>query len=259
MTRWVEWCRKAQHRPGARQRIGGNDYGDWLAIGADTPKDLIGTAYFAYSTHLVARSYAAVGKTEEADRYERLFDDIKAAFNKRYVAPDGRIQGNTQCCYAMALKFELLPDALRAKAAQYLEEDIKAHGWHVTTGFVGVSYMLPVLTAGGQTRYGLPSADARHVSLLALLGQAGGHDHLGALGRLDARAGLPGPGHELVQPLFAGLLRAMAVHTVAGIGLDPPQPGYRHVDHPSAPGRRPYLGQGQLTARSAARSPRPGR
>ena len=55
MTRWVEWCR-AHSTDLIRDKDRGNDYGDWLSIGADTPKDLIGTAYFAYSTHLVARS-----------------------------------------------------------------------------------------------------------------------------------------------------------------------------------------------------------
>ena len=41
-----------------REKDRGNDYGDWLSIGADTPKDLIGTAFFAYSTHLVAHPAA---------------------------------------------------------------------------------------------------------------------------------------------------------------------------------------------------------
>ena len=149
MTKWVEYL----HRNSIdliRQRNRGNDYGDWLSIGANTSKELIGTAYFAYSTHLLARSCEALGRVEEARKYEQLFEDIKAAFNKRYVAADGRIQGNTQCAYAMALKFELLPDELRPKAAQYLEEDIQAKGGHLSTGFVGVSYLLPVLTQAGK-------------------------------------------------------------------------------------------------------------
>ena len=37
----------------------------------------------------------------------------------------------------MALKFDLLPEALRPQAAQYLEEDIKAKGGHLSTGFLG--------------------------------------------------------------------------------------------------------------------------
>jgi alpha-L-rhamnosidase len=49
-----------------RDKDRGNDYGDWLSIGADTPKDLIGTAFFAYSTHLVAKCCHALGREAEA-------------------------------------------------------------------------------------------------------------------------------------------------------------------------------------------------
>ena len=149
MTKWVEYLR-AHSTNLIRDKDRGNDYGDWLSQGADTPKELIGTAYFAYSTHLLAKSYRALGREAEAKKYEQMFDEIKAAFNKAYVGTNGRIKGNTQCVYAMALKFELLPDDLRTKAAQYLEEDIKAKGWHLSTGFVGVSYLLPVLTQAGK-------------------------------------------------------------------------------------------------------------
>lgn len=150
MTKWVEYLRA--HSNGLiREKDRGNDYGDWLSIGADTPKDLIGTAYFAYSTHLVARAYEALGRMEEGRKYEQLFEDIKTAFNKRYVTADGRIHGNTQCAYALALKFDLLPGKLQPKAAQYLEDDIRAKGNHLSTGFVGVSYLLPVLTRAGKS------------------------------------------------------------------------------------------------------------
>jgi hypothetical protein len=149
MIRWVEYLRLHSHDL-IREKDRGNDYGDWLSIGADTPKDLIGTAFFAYSTHLVAMSCAALGRTEEAVQYENLFQDIKAAFIKRYVAADGRIRGETQSAYALALKFDLLPEDLRPKAAQHLEDDIIAKGGHLSTGFLGVGCLLPVLTRAGK-------------------------------------------------------------------------------------------------------------
>jgi alpha-L-rhamnosidase len=149
MIKWVEYLRRHSDHL-LRERDRGNDYGDWLSIQADTPKDLLGTAYFAYSTRLVAQSCAAVGRSEDAAKYEQLFQDIKAAFIKRYVAADGRLQGQTQCAYVLALRFDLLPEELRPKAAQYLEDDIKARGWHLSTGFVGVSYLLPVLRQSGK-------------------------------------------------------------------------------------------------------------
>jgi alpha-L-rhamnosidase len=148
MAKWVEYMRQHSNqliRDGDR----GSDYGDWLSINANTPKALIGTAFFAYSTHLLAKSYEAVGQHEEAQKYRQLFEDIKAAFNKRFVAADGRIEGDTQCAYAMALKFDLLPENLRPQAAQRLCDDIKAKGNHLSTGFIGVGYLLPVLTQTG--------------------------------------------------------------------------------------------------------------
>jgi alpha-L-rhamnosidase len=158
MTRWVEYLRTRSNDL-IRDRNRGSDYGDWLSIHADTPKDLIGTAYFAYSTHLLAKSCAALGRSEEAAKYEQLFQDIKTAFIKRYVADDGQIKGDTQTAYLLALKFDLLTEDLQEKALQHLANNIKNKEWHLSTGFVGVGYLLPVLEQNGQD-------DAAHRLLL---------------------------------------------------------------------------------------------
>ena len=124
-------------------------YGDWLAIGADTPKDVIATAFFAYSTKLTAQAAHVLGKEAEAKKYETLFHEIKKAFNKAYVAADGRIKGNTQTCYVMALYFDLLPTDKRRAAADYLVADIKSKKMHLSTGFIGTGLLMPVLAESG--------------------------------------------------------------------------------------------------------------
>jgi alpha-L-rhamnosidase len=43
----------------------------------------------------------------------------------------------------------LVPDDLRAAAAERLVAAIRAAGWHLTTGFAGVGYLLPVLSSAG--------------------------------------------------------------------------------------------------------------
>ncbi len=126
-------------------------FGDWLSIKADTPKDVIFTAYFAHSTKLVARAAKALGKTDDAARYERLFEQIKAAFNKAYVAADGRIKGNTQTCYVLALAFDLVDGENQKRAAQYLIDDIRQRDWHLSTGFIGTKDLMLVLTKIGRT------------------------------------------------------------------------------------------------------------
>ncbi len=148
MVRWIEWCR--EHSTDLiRDRDRGNDYGDWLSIKADTPKDLLGTAYFAHSTQIVAQSLRVLGRDSDAARYEQLFDDIKAAFIAKYVGPDARIHGDTQTGAILALRFGLLPDALRATVADRLVADIRAKDDHLSTGFVGVSHLLPTLDDAG--------------------------------------------------------------------------------------------------------------
>ncbi len=72
MTRWVEWCREHSTNLIRDHDLGGN-YGDWLSQGENTQKDLIGTAYFAYSTSLLAKSYLATGDMALAEKISAAF------------------------------------------------------------------------------------------------------------------------------------------------------------------------------------------
>ncbi|HEY3268831.1 MAG TPA: glycoside hydrolase family 78 protein [Armatimonadota bacterium] len=143
-VRWMERNSKDLLRPA-------EGYGEWLSIGADTPKDVLATAYFAYSTGIVAKAARVLGKTEDAAAYEDLYERVKAAFNKAYVSDDARIEGDTQACYVMALYMDLLPADKRAAAARRLVNDIRARGNHLSTGFIGTGMLNPVLSREGYT------------------------------------------------------------------------------------------------------------
>ena len=244
MTRWVEYCRA--HSTGLiRDKDRGNDYGDWLSIGANTPKDLIGTAYFAYSTRLLAEAYRAVGNTDAAAKYEQLFQDIKTAFIKRYVKDDGHIFGNTQSCYLMALKFDLLPDNLRAKVADLLEADIQAKGGHLSTGFVGVSYLLPVLTEAGkiQTAFRLLMQDTFPAWLFSVK-----HGATTIWERWDGWTpdkGFQDPGMNSFNHYSLGSCGQWLYSAVAGIDQDSEQPGFKKIVI------RPRIGGGMTWAKAS--------
>ena len=60
-------------------------FGDWLSINADTPRDLIGTAFFAYDAHLMAQIASVLGKEEDAAQYRSLFAEVRDAFRNRYL------------------------------------------------------------------------------------------------------------------------------------------------------------------------------
>ena len=122
-------------------------YGDWLNVHDETPKDLIATAYFANSAAIVAKAARALGK--DATPYDKLFDQIRAAFDKAYLLKSGRLAGDTQTAYALALTMDLLPEGARAPAANRLAEPVKASGWHLSTGFLGTPALLRALSENG--------------------------------------------------------------------------------------------------------------
>ncbi|MPY58734.1 Bacterial alpha-L-rhamnosidase [Streptomyces spongiae] len=124
-------------------------YGDWLNVDDETPKDVIATAYFAHSADLAARMAKVLGK--DPDPYLDLFGRVREAFRKAYVSADGRVKGDTQTAYVLALSMNLLPDASRKAAADRLVALIEARDWHLSTGFLGTPRLLPVLTDTGHT------------------------------------------------------------------------------------------------------------
>ena len=154
MKAWVDYMRRqAGHRYLYNT---GFTYGDWLAFattrsdypGATTDKDLIQTAYFAHSADLLAKAAAVLGKTEDAAQYQSLVTNIKAAFLREFVTPNGRLSSNTQTAYTLALAFDLLPESMRAQAAARLAADVRKFG-HLTTGFLGTPELCWVLSNSG--------------------------------------------------------------------------------------------------------------
>jgi alpha-L-rhamnosidase len=149
MARWMEYLHEGNPDLIRNNRMG-NNYGDWLSPKGDhTPKHLLATAYWAYDAKLMAEMAEATGRHDDAKEYSDLGERIKAAFNGAYVAPDGKIEGDTQTCYLLALHMDLLPDELRSIAAEHLVRAIEREDWHLSTGFVGVGYLCPVLTEAG--------------------------------------------------------------------------------------------------------------
>lgn len=125
-------------------------YGDWVNIDDPTPLDLVTTAYHAYDASLMAQIADALGKEEDARKYRELFENIKAAFSAEFVDGQGRIKGDSQTAYLMALGYDLLPEDLRPVATERLVGKIAANDYCLSTGFLGLKMLIPTLTEVGQ-------------------------------------------------------------------------------------------------------------
>lgn len=156
MKAWVEYIR-AQGEDEYLWNTGFH-FGDWLGLDAKensyvgaTPKELIATAFYAYSTELLAKTAAVIGKPEDALKYEALHEKIVLAFRQEFVTPNGRVASPTQTAYTLALMFELLEEKDRHRTAKMLADHIEGNGVHLTTGFVGTPYLCLVLSRFGYT------------------------------------------------------------------------------------------------------------
>ncbi|MFJ4749068.1 alpha-L-rhamnosidase [Streptomyces albogriseolus] len=136
-----------QHSDGLLRSADG--FGDWLNVDDETPKDVIATAYFAHVADLAARMAHELGR--DPAPHENLYGRIRDAFQRAYIDAAGRVKGDTQTAYVLALSMGLVPDELRDAAAARLVALIEARDWHLSTGFLGTPRLLPVLTDTGHT------------------------------------------------------------------------------------------------------------
>jgi alpha-L-rhamnosidase len=149
MARWMHYLAEANPNFLRKNRLN-NSYGDWLSINAETPRDLLATAFWAHDAKLMSAMAKAIGRTSDQQTYLSLFNSVKSAFQKAYISEDGHMQGKTQTDYVLALAFDLMPENLRDRAAQYLVDDINERKGHLSTGFIGVKYLNPVLSESGK-------------------------------------------------------------------------------------------------------------
>jgi alpha-L-rhamnosidase len=148
-------------------RIGG--FGDWLQPyrhnkrRGDTSSLLVGNAFYARSTWILAKSAEVLGREDDAQKYLAKFEEIKEAFTGRYLSDDGTIrmdadvggrhhvEPETQAACLFALAFHLVPtEAEKSVVAQLVRLIDEADG-HLRTGIQGTPLLVPTLDRFGQS------------------------------------------------------------------------------------------------------------
>jgi len=224
MGEWIEYCKDTTKGTLLRPAEG---YGDWLSINADTPKDVLATAYFAHSTNLVAEIAEVLGKADDTKKYGQLFEDIRTAFNNAYVAASGRIKGDTQTVYVLALAFDLLPKEKRPMAAQHLVDNIRDRNWHLSTGFVGTKDLMATLNTIGETDV---AYHLFHNETFPSWGFSIQHGATSIWERWDGwtpEKGFQDPGMNSFAHYSFGAVFEWVFRTIGGIDTD--GPAYKHI------------------------------
>ena len=125
-----------------------NIFGDWLSVEKAEDAEVISQCFFGLSAKLISRMFAILGDTKNAEQYEVYYQKIKQVFRENYLYQYGKIKGDSQTVYAFSLSVGFVDaDEIKSQFISTLERN----DYKLTTGFIGVKYLLPALCEIGET------------------------------------------------------------------------------------------------------------
>ncbi|MBI4514520.1 MAG: family 78 glycoside hydrolase catalytic domain [Deltaproteobacteria bacterium] len=255
MAAWVEFAARAaasaRHpsrverapEPAPHERCiwdSGFHFGEWLEPGQSLADAIslavasdhgaLATAYLYRSASELAQMAAVLGRRADAERYGRLAESARAAWQREFIGGGGRITPHTQATLVRALAFDLVPQELRAPAANDLVALIRAAGTHLGTGFLSTAFLLPVLADTGhlEVAYELLFQDTEPSWLL--MSARGSTTIWEEWGGID----VDGVAHASLNHYSKGAVISFLHRYVAGLQIV--EPGYRRFRVAPRPG-----------------------
>ena len=230
-------------------------FGDWLAfastrsdyMGAYTVKDLIATAYYSYSSSIVAKTAAVLGHEEDVQYFAGLSEQIKEAFRQEFVTPNGRLVAHTQTAYTLALAFDMLEDETARKSAAFLAGDVEQFE-HITTGFLGTPLISLTLTDIGRNDLAYELLNRKEYPSWLYPVTMGATTIWERWDGQKPDSTFQNPGMNSFNHYAYGAIGKWLYQVVAGIGIDEQAPGYKHIII------HPQPGGGLTSARATHRS-----
>ncbi len=214
-------------------KMGG--FGDWLqphakGTSGDTPRELLGTAFYAQASRILAGTAGLLGKPDDAKKYQAEAEAVSAAFGKHYFGADGRLQNapETQTAYILALHFKLVPPDLVTQAEANLLRLIDEAGGHLRTGFLGTPYLAQVLDKAGrpEVAYSLLFKET-YPSWFYSINQ-GATTMWERWDSYTKEKGFHPEGMNSFNHYAYGAIGQWMYERVAGLAPDPAHPGYKH-------------------------------
>ena len=193
----------------------------------------LGVVFYAWDALMMADMANALGKTAEADKYQAVYEQEKRIFQNNYVADDGTLLTYEQASYLFALYLDLLPDENSVAAVtEQLVTSFEQHGNTMQTGFLSTSIITKTLTKIGRN-------DLAYMLLLQ-------HDNPSWLYSVDqgattmwerwdtytAESGWYSTEDSTMNSMnhYAyGAVAGWMYQTLAGIGYDEENPGFKNI------------------------------
>lgn len=220
-------------------------FGDWLQpnpqTGAndpdwqkekkgDTPRALLGAAFYARSARILADTARILGRTDDFARYDAEAARVRQAFAAHFIDADGKLQNapETQTGYVLALVFDLVPTPLRSRAGAHLARLVAAADGHLRTGFLGTPFLTRALDETGHTDAALGVLfKETYPSWFYSINQ-GATTMWERWNSYSHDAGFGDAGMNSFNHYAYGAIGQWLYERIAGLAPDPAQPGYKH-------------------------------
>jgi len=131
-------------------------FGDWVA--PDVPKmsqwqgrsKWTATASLAHTSALLSKIAGELGKTEDADHYDKISKATSKAYRARFMDDSAHLKGQEfQTGYVLPIHFGMLEEEDRRNAAKALADMVRNNNYCIGTGFPGTPYILFALADNG--------------------------------------------------------------------------------------------------------------
>jgi alpha-L-rhamnosidase len=190
--------------------------GDWCTPGKLPPDDMVHTFYLWRCADLTAQTAKTIGKTAEAEEYNKLAEKVRKAFQQKYYDIEKGTYGpNGGNIFALKMG---VPAEQYSKVIAALKSDIAANGGNLDTGIFGTQFFFEVLSENRLHELAFEAMNKRTQP------SYGWWIEQGATTTWERWDGEGSRNH----PMFGGGI-VWFYRVLAGMNIDPLQPGYKNI------------------------------
>ena len=202
--------------PNKEKKVYWMNLGDWCPPYEMPVDELVHTFYMWRCMDFTARAAKALGLTEDEKKYNKMAEDVKKAFHKKFYDAQKASYGDSGS-NVFALKMGL-PEKGREKVVESLRKEIAARDGHLNTGIYGTQFFFEMLAENGLNDVAYTAMNKRDFP---------GFGHWIAQGATTTWEKWDG-NDSRNHPMFGSAL-TWFYRYLAGMSADENTPGFKHI------------------------------
>lgn len=197
--------------------------GDWVPVSTKPPVEFTSSIYYFVDATILSNAAKLLGKNTDHVKYAALANQIKNAFNAKYLDVAKGIYGKgLQTELSMPLYWRLVSDTLIKKVAANLAARVHVDGDHINVGLLGTKSILNALSENGYADLAYQLASQKTYPSWGWW-IMNGATTLYENWNIDAQADVS------FNHIMFGEIGAWLYKSPGGIKPDPEQPGFKNI------------------------------